>query len=300
MNFSVSRISIPLDDFELVGDLYLPETASQDSPAPGIIMSHGFSATRAMGLPAFAEAFATAGYAVALYDHRCLGESGGEPRLAIDPWLQTLDMRRVLDWISLRPEIDPERLGLWGSSFSGGESIVLGAVDQRVKTVIANAPFAGTGGNAESAADEAAFERISAVMRGELEVPERITIGPMPVVREPNNDGPAFLDQPESSDWFLSAGANAGWVNTFTAYFTSDPSFDPMVCAKHISPRALLMNVASEDRVAPTATALEAFDRALEPKTLSMFEGNHFSDYAGDIRDHSIAVMIEFLDEHLR
>ena len=73
-----------------------------------------------------------------------------------------------------------------------------------------------------------------------------------------------------------------------------------MVCAARIAPRALMMNVATEDRVAPTATALEAFERAQEPKSLSMFEGNHFSDYDGEIRDHSIAVMTEFLESHLR
>ena len=300
MSFSVSPFSIAFDEIELVGDLHLPAGASNRAPVPGIVMSHGFSATRRMGLPAFAEAFAAAGFAVALYDHRCLGDSGGLPRQSIDPWLQTLDMRRVMEWLMARPEIDPERIALWGSSFSGGESIVLGAVDTRVRAVIANAPFAGTTTSGDTDADQARFEQIASVITGAAPLPERITIGPMPVVREPGADGPAFLDQPESSEWFLGAGQGAGWENTFTAHFSSEPSFDPMVCAGHISPRALLMNVASEDRVAPTATALEAFEMAREPKELSMFDGHHFSDYDGAIRDHSIAVMIDFLDRHLR
>ena len=300
MTINVSRFTVPVDAFELVGDLHLPDSASPASPVPGIVMSHGFSATRRMGLPAFAEAFAAAGFAVALYDHRCLGESGGEPRQSIDPWLQTLDMRRVFDWLSQRPEVDPAKVALWGSSFSGGESIVLAAVDDRVRAVIANAPFAGTEADPDPDADDERFRRIAAVIRGESPTPERITIGPMPVVREPGHEGAAFLDQPESSEWFLGNGPGTGWENRFTAHFSSDPSFDPMVCASRISPRALLMNVATEDRVAPTATALAAFERAQEPKTLSMFDGDHFSDYGGEIRDHSIATMIEFLEQHLR
>jgi hypothetical protein len=300
MTRTVSSFTVDVGGFNLHGDIHLPDPAIHNFPVPGIVMSHGFSATRRMGLPAFAEAFANAGFAVALYDHRCLGQSEGSPRQDIDPWLQTLDMRRVLDWITSRPEIDADRLALWGSSFSGGESIVLASIDERVRAVIANAPFAGTGGNADTSADQEQYERIAAVIRGEVPVPERIVIGPMPVVREPGSDGPAFLDQPESSEWFLGTGPGTGWENTFTAYFTADPSFDPMVCAARIAPRALMMNVATEDRVAPTATALEAFERAREPKSLSMFEGNHFSDYDGDIRDHSISVMIAFLESHLR
>ncbi|NCY17766.1 MAG: hypothetical protein EBX39_13610 [Actinobacteria bacterium] len=109
----------------------------------------------------------------------------------------------------------------------------------------------------------------------------------------------AFLDQPESAEWFLGVGPGTGWENTFTVHFSAEPSFDPMVCASRIAPRALLMNVATEDRVAPTATALEAFERAGDPKQLSMFEGHHFSDYDGAIRDRSIETMIAFLRQHL-
>ena len=43
-------------------------------------MANGFSLTRHDGLPRFAERFAEAGYRVLLFDHRFLGDSGGEPR----------------------------------------------------------------------------------------------------------------------------------------------------------------------------------------------------------------------------
>ena len=298
MDFSVTSFTITVDDFELVGDLHLPAAAAPGSPVPGIVMSHGFSATRKMGLPAFAEAFAAAGFAVALYDHRCLGQSGGTPRFNINPWLQTLDMRSVLGWMAQRPEVDDDRLALWGSSFSGGESIVLAAVDERVKAVIANAPFAGSGGLDANTAD-ARFAQIAQIITGAVPPPSGNPIGPMAVVRPAGSEVPAFLDQPESAEWFLSTGPGTGWENTFTVEFSADPSFDPMVCVSKIAPRALLMNVATEDRVAPTSTALEAFEHALEPKQLAMFDGNHFSDYDGEIRDHSIATMLRFLHQHL-
>ncbi len=126
----------------LRGWLYQPEGA--DGPAPALVMAHGFSATRHMGLAAFAEVFSTAGIAVLVYDHRCLGDSEGEPRQEINPWAQSRDYRYALSWLAQQPGIDPQRLGIWGSSFSGGEVLVVGAVDPRVKVVIANVPFAGT------------------------------------------------------------------------------------------------------------------------------------------------------------
>src|SRR4051812_34647569 len=120
---SISILTV--DGVPLAGDLWLPDGASAAARVPGVVMSHGFSATRAMALPRFAAAFAAAGIAVCLYDHRNLGGSGGEPRQAIDPWRQTLDMRTVVAWLADRPEVDAERLGAWGSSFSGGEVMAL-------------------------------------------------------------------------------------------------------------------------------------------------------------------------------
>jgi hypothetical protein len=44
-------------------------------------MPHGFSLTRHDGLAAYAEHLAEAGAAALVFDHRYLGDSGGEPRL---------------------------------------------------------------------------------------------------------------------------------------------------------------------------------------------------------------------------
>ncbi len=299
---SPTTVPIPAaDGTTLAADLWLPEGASSERPVPGLVMSHGFSATRHMALPSFAEAFAAAGIAVCLYDHRCLGGSAGEPRQAIDPWRQTLDMGVVLGWLAERPEVDGDRLGVWGSSFSGGEAIVLGATDRRLRAVVANAPFAGLGDldPADTEAAEARYRAIAEVMAGDRPVPTGDPIGPMAVVLEPGADGPAFLPQPESSEWFLAHGPGTGWENRFTLTMTADPPFDPLVCARHVAPAALLMVVATDDRVAPTATALEAFERAREPKRLEMVEGHHFVDYQGEGFDHAVAVMTAFLLEHL-
>src|SRR6478735_6492792 len=297
-----SPISIPAPDGVLLaGDLFLPEGASAASPVPGVVMSHGFSATRGMALPHFAAAFADAGIAVVLYDHRNLGDSGGEPRQDIDPWRQTLDMRHVVAWLADRPEVDPVRLGAWGSSFSGGEVLALGAVDRRLKAVVANAPFAGLGDLDPNDTDaiESRYELIAEVLGGERAVPTADPLGPMAVVQEPGVEGGAFMAQPESAEWFLAVGPDAGWENRCTVTFTSDPPFDPFVCARHIAPTALLMVIATEDAVAPHEVARTTFASALEPKQVEFVEGHHFSPYGGAGMDRTIAVTTQFLLTHL-
>jgi hypothetical protein len=288
------------DGVELDADLWLPAAASAASPAPGVVMSHGFSATRHMALPSFAEAFATAGAAVLLYDHRGLGRSGGGPRQTIDPWQQSSDMVEVLGWLAERPEVDAERLGVWGSSFSGGEAIVVGAVDERVRAVVANTPFAGLGDLAADDVDtaEARFEAIAAVLRGQRPRPEPRPIGPMAVVPE-GDDEAAMLPQEESCEWFLANGPGTGWENRCTLVMSDDPPFDPAACAPHVAPAALLMVVAEHDRVAPAEVALSTFERASEPKQLEVVPGHHFVDYQGEHMGHAIEVMTRFLLAHL-
>ena len=67
----------------------------------------------------------------------------------------------------------------------------------------------------------------------------------------------------------------------------------------HVAPRPLLLVVASEDRLAETHLALEAFDRAGEPRQLELIAGDHFADYQGDGFVQAAAVMRDFLLKHL-
>jgi dienelactone hydrolase len=87
-----------------------------------------------------AEAFAEAGFVVLLHDHRGFGDTGGEPRNDVNPWQQMSDWRRAISYLQDRPEVDENRLGVWGTSFAGGHAIVLSATDRRLKAVVAQVP----------------------------------------------------------------------------------------------------------------------------------------------------------------
>src|SRR4051794_30335545 len=57
----------------------------------------------------------------------------GEPRQEIDPWAQVNDYRHAISYARTREEVDGERIGIWGSSYSGAHVLVVGAIDRRVK-----------------------------------------------------------------------------------------------------------------------------------------------------------------------
>ena len=118
----------------LRGWLFTPDAGHR--PFPTIVMAHGFSAVKEMYLDSFAEVFANAGLSALVFDNRNFGASDGEPRQEIDPWAQVRDYRHAITYARTRPEVDRERIGIWGSSYSGGHVLVVGAIDRRVKCVV--------------------------------------------------------------------------------------------------------------------------------------------------------------------
>lgn len=118
--------------------LYRPD---REGRLPLVVMAHGFSGTRELRLDAYAERFAAAGLGVLLFDYRHFGASGGEPRQLLDIAKQHADYDaaiaygRGLDWV------DPDRVALFGSSFSGGHVLAIAAQDGRIAAVVSQCPF---------------------------------------------------------------------------------------------------------------------------------------------------------------
>src|SRR6188474_1175105 len=120
------QVEFPSEGALLRGLLFLPEAPARRPPV--VIMAHGTSATMTMVADKYAEAFGRAGVAALLYDHRNFGLSAGEPRQEINPWIQCRGYRDAIRFAETLADIDPERIGLWGDSFTGGQVVVVGAV----------------------------------------------------------------------------------------------------------------------------------------------------------------------------
>ena len=119
------------------GDLYLPDGPG---PHPIVVMAGGWCYVKELVQPRYAELFAQAGVAGLVFDYRHLGASDGEPRQHIDPNKQIEDYRNAISYVLGQDQFDPERLGVWGISYSGGHSLVIAATDRRVKAVCSIVP----------------------------------------------------------------------------------------------------------------------------------------------------------------
>lgn len=119
--------------------LYRPE--STGGLAPCVVMAHGFSMTRHEGLAVYAEQLAAAGAAVLVFDFRHLGDSGGEPRQAFSATNQRDDFEAAVAHARGVEGVDPERVVVWGFSFSGGTAVDVAVADPRIAGAILVNPF---------------------------------------------------------------------------------------------------------------------------------------------------------------
>jgi cephalosporin-C deacetylase-like acetyl esterase len=124
------------------GWLYVPDNLKAGQKVPAIVMAHGFSAVKEQALPDFAEKFVAAGFVTMVFDYRFFGDSEGEPRSQIFPIKMVEDYRNAITWVSDHAGVDPQRIGTWGTSFSGGLVLYVGTFDRRVKAVVAQVPMA--------------------------------------------------------------------------------------------------------------------------------------------------------------
>jgi fermentation-respiration switch protein FrsA (DUF1100 family) len=119
------------------GDLYVPEG---EGPFPAVVMAGGWCYVKELRQPQYAQEFVDRGFAALIFDYRRLGASDGEPRQHLDPWDQIEDYKNAISFLEGRSDIDADRIGAWGISYSGGHVLILGAVDPRVKVVVSNVP----------------------------------------------------------------------------------------------------------------------------------------------------------------
>ncbi|MEO6473313.1 MAG: alpha/beta fold hydrolase, partial [Aeromicrobium sp.] len=110
-------------------------------PTPCVVMAHGFSMTRHDGLQEYAEGLSVAGTAVLVFDHRYLGDSEGQPRQHFRLKDQQADYTAAIAYARGLDGIDPERIIVWGFSFSGGTAVNVATRDPRIAGVMLVCPF---------------------------------------------------------------------------------------------------------------------------------------------------------------
>jgi uncharacterized protein len=278
---------------------YVPDGAT--GPVPTIIMAHGFSAVKEMYLDRFAEAFAAAGLGALVFDNRNFGASDGEPRLEIDPWQQVRDYRHAISYAITLAEVDADRIGIWGSSYSGGHVIVVGAIDRRVKCVVGQVPLVSGHRNARRIVRADFVKPVEGMF--EADRAERYAGKPPAMIPVVDADpmAPSALPTSDSYSWFTETGKSRApsWKNEVTLRSVEMFwEYEPGAYMPYVSPTPLCVIVAQGDHLTVSDLAIEAYENAREPKKLVVLPGGHFDAYVAGFEAASGAA-VGWFTEHL-
>jgi alpha-beta hydrolase superfamily lysophospholipase len=286
----------------LRGRLYTPHRVSR--PLPAVVMAHGFSATITMTIDHYAETICSEGFAVLLYDHRNLGNSDGEPRQHINPWVQARGYLDALSYLEGLEEIDSSRLAIWGDSASAAQAIVVGSIDERVKSIVTQVPALGRTAPPTDP-DGARFKRIKeTLLHGDISSSVK-TEGPMPVVSFDYRRHPSAFEPLTAYRWFIEYGGRLGtnWVNDVTRVQPNTPEpWNAVICAPYVKV-PLLMIVSPEDEMAGSSPKLArmAFEAVPEPREWMDIGGGHFGllYYPSKLFDEASSAQCSFLKRYL-
>ncbi|MFA6779902.1 MAG: alpha/beta hydrolase [Paludibacteraceae bacterium] len=123
----------------LSADLYAPKQVNGKLPA--IAVGGPFGAVKEQSSGLYAQTMAERGFLTIAFDPSFTGESGGEPRYVASPDINTEDFSAAVDYLSSRPDVDPQRIGIIGICGWGGMALNAAAVDTRIKATVASTMY---------------------------------------------------------------------------------------------------------------------------------------------------------------
>jgi pimeloyl-ACP methyl ester carboxylesterase len=258
-------------------------------------MGHGFSGTRDVVLPAFAEGFARRGLAAFAFDYRYFGASGGSPRQLVDPWMQLEDWRAALGYVRTLDAVDSDRLAIWGTSMGGGLVLSVGAEDAGVSAIVAQVPAVDESAEAEGPEISVGwFVRLLftawADLLRSIVADDALLI---PAFAPPGEFG-MIVDDVSYADFQKVLPPESTYRNAIAARsFTTFDEYDPAVAWDGIRVPTLVV-ASREDRLAPFA-GVEKFAAANDQVVVEAFEGGHFDIYRPPVFDWAVELEAEFL-----
>jgi pimeloyl-ACP methyl ester carboxylesterase len=280
-------LSFPSDGDRCAAWLYRPAAPTSAC----VVMAHGFSLTRHDGLPAYAERLAEAGIAVLVFDHRYLGDSGGQPRQRFRKAAQLQDWRAAVAYARALEGIDPARIVLWGFSFSGGHVIETAAADAGIAAALVLCPM--VDGLARALATP---PLLSAWLIPRALADQFGRHNLVPVTGQPGEHGAMTLPG-EADGFFASVPEGSPWRNEISpAVFLSVALHRPLAYAKRIA-SPVWVGVGEQD-ISVSKRAVEKLVHRLPQGELQRYPYDHFGAFLGDGPDRVTAEQIDFLGRH--
>jgi dienelactone hydrolase len=272
------------------GWLYRPDG---DGPHPLVVMAHGFSATRELRLDAYAGRFRIAGIGALLFDYRHFGASDGEPRQLVHIPSQLADYHAAIAYARTVDWADPDRIAVFGSSFSGGHVIEVAAADPRIAASISQCPFT----DGRVSAGTLGIKNLSRAIVASIRDQSGALLGRephyIPAVGAP--DSLAIMTTPDAQPGFAAlTPPETLWENRVAArVLLHIIRYRPGRAAARLSHPALFC-VCDRDSLAPAQTTLKY--AATAPRgEIKRYPVGHFEIYVGDAWEQAVTDQTEFL-----
>ncbi|KAJ7266585.1 alpha/beta-hydrolase [Mycena rebaudengoi] len=274
---------------------YLPR--DRRVPLSVIVMANGLGCNKLLGLAAYAEQFCAAGYACLVFDYRRWGTSDGARRNAVYVSEQLEDYRTVVKYARLQPEYDPQRVIVWGFSFSGGHILTLSSEPAlNVAAGISVNPYCGR------PLPPFQFTRRYLALFALAALDLLAELLRLPPVHIPTAGPPgavAALVAPGTIAGFDSVTQRASdFPNQIgAAIFFRAPRYNPSA-ALHRVRRPLLLFGATADAICPAAAVRRANDTLPTAEYVAL-DGGHFDAFAGNLDwERALRAQLEFLRRH--
>lgn len=268
---------------------------------PCVVMGHGFGATRDAGLLPFAERFAAAGCDVLVFDYRGFGTSetaDAFPRQDVDHRRHREDYHAAIHRARAVEGVDPERIVLWGSSYSGGHVIVVAAQDPRIAAVISQGAAMDGRAALFGVQKSGGTGKTTALTKAGLRDLARGLTKKKPFLVP-------IVGATDSTAVISAPGSESGYQ------VIMGPTFRNEMCARGILRIALnrpitfadkvrcptLVVIAERDNIAPVQSVKDVA-QIIGAETMS-FDCGHFEIYVGEVFEESVAGQVAFLEKAL-
>lgn len=292
------NVEFPAQDVTLRGWHYMPEA---EGPVPIVIISHGWSGVKEQTLDKVAEAMVAAGLGALVYDQRNHGESDSPIPGHIDPWEQVHDMRHAISFAETLSGVDKNRIGVWGTSFSGAHAITVAALDSRVKAGCAQVPMMAGLANIQRLMDtmqnwKPFLEMLNDDRRRWARGEDPATIA----VCSDDPTVPCVFPGARTHNFFYSQIDTApAWRNSCTIRSVDlCLEYDPTPYLARLGATPFQFIVGEDDLSTPADLALEGYARIRGPKELVMIPGDHYTSYS-EYAHIALPAAAGFLKKHL-
>ena len=280
---------------KLCGDVYTPDDLSPGDSRAAVLLCHGYTGVKDLYLPDNAAFLNRAGYVAMTFDYKGWGDSEGS-RSRLAPYSRVADVQAALTFLGLQPEVDEDRMGLYGTSYGGATVTWVAATDPRPKCIVS---VVGIGNGARWMSRVRRVDEwfdLQEVSKADRE--ERVMTGQSRMVERSE----ILLPDRQSAE--LAAAArrnNPAAVGTIPVEYVDDTlGFNPEWIVDKISPRPILFITSDNDRLVLQEESEQLYARAGEPKKLVVLKGvGHYEVYAEPAFTKVMAETLDWFQEYM-